>query len=86
MGSKMFCKKESAFTNNIRNKKGDWGVTQVIEHLPSKHKALNSNHSIAKKKKNYFKKGWMCGLSSSSKCKVLTIEVKQIKKKIVLYE
>jgi hypothetical protein len=27
------------------------GVTQVVEHLPSKHKALSSNPSIAKKKK-----------------------------------
>jgi hypothetical protein len=26
------------------------GVARVIEHLPSKHKALNSNPSIAKKK------------------------------------
>jgi hypothetical protein len=28
----------------------DWGMVQVVEHLPSKHKALRSNSSTAKKK------------------------------------
>jgi hypothetical protein len=28
-----------------------WGVAQAAEHLPSKHEALSSNSSIAKKKK-----------------------------------
>jgi hypothetical protein len=29
-----------------------WGVVQVVEPLPSKHKVMSSNHSNAKKVKN----------------------------------
>jgi hypothetical protein len=36
-------------------------VAQVVEHLPSKHKTLNSNHSTEKKKKNWA--GWGHGSS-----------------------
>jgi hypothetical protein len=32
---------------NNKEKKGGWGMAQVVEHLPSKHKAL----SLKKKKK-----------------------------------
>jgi hypothetical protein len=34
----------------VRAKEG-WNMAQVVEHLPSKCKALSSNHSIAKKEK-----------------------------------
>jgi hypothetical protein len=32
-------------------KKGAGGVAQVVEHLPSKHEALNSSPNTVKKKK-----------------------------------
>jgi hypothetical protein len=32
------------------NPMGAGHVTQVVEHLPSKHQGLSSNHSTAKKK------------------------------------
>jgi hypothetical protein len=31
---------------------GAGGVAQVVQHLPSKHEPLSSNHSTAKKQKN----------------------------------
>jgi hypothetical protein len=40
--------------NKVRHKHGD--VTQVVEHLPCKYKALNSNQSTIKKKKKIRKK------------------------------
>jgi hypothetical protein len=36
--------------NNL--KKRGWGMAQVIEHLSSKHKALSSRSSTAKKEKD----------------------------------
>jgi hypothetical protein len=38
------------FSSNTAKKKSAGGMTQVAEHLPSKHKVLNSNPSAAKKK------------------------------------
>jgi len=34
-----------------------WGFSSVVEHLPSKRKALGSVLSSEKKKKNVYKKG-----------------------------
>jgi hypothetical protein len=33
----------------------NWGMAQVVKSLPSKGKALNSNHNTAKKRKLYIK-------------------------------
>jgi hypothetical protein len=39
-------------TNKKSNRKKGWGgVTQVVERMPSKHKALNSTIEPSKKKK-----------------------------------
>jgi predicted nuclease of restriction endonuclease-like (RecB) superfamily len=36
----------------LKNKaKNDWSVAQVVEHLPSKHEAMNLNQNCQKKKK-----------------------------------
>jgi hypothetical protein len=37
-----------------REREKDRGMAQVVEHLPSKHKALSSNTSSAKKRKKRF--------------------------------
>jgi hypothetical protein len=49
-------------------KDADWGVTQAVEHLPSKHKALSSNPSTGKKIKvqHYYSFG-KCKLKTSMK-------------------
>jgi hypothetical protein len=43
-------------TRKITKPKKGWGqMTQVVEHLPRKHKALRSNPNTAKKKKDLVK-------------------------------
>jgi hypothetical protein len=37
-----------------------WGMAQVVDHLPGKHKTLSSNPTLGEKKK---KKGWQGGSS-----------------------
>jgi hypothetical protein len=33
-----------------KTKQKDWGITQMAEHFPSKHKAVSSNPSTGKRK------------------------------------
>jgi hypothetical protein len=53
----------------LKQKGGVGGLDQMVEHLPSKHKAMNLNPNIAKKKKKKTKRvgeAWWSGPSGKS--------------------